>query len=105
MLKPRVLHRASLACALFALVALAGCSGGSSPATGSAVPYMGRDQMARHLKSSGKIQHVVIIFQENRSFDNLFNGYPGADTATCRPKTRQGQARFNCSRSAWAGST
>jgi phospholipase C len=28
----------------------------------------------------GKIQHVVIIIQENRSFDNLFQGYPGADT-------------------------
>jgi phospholipase C len=27
-----------------------------------------------------KIQHVVIIFQENRSTDNLFNGLPGADT-------------------------
>ena len=27
------------------------------------------------------IQHVVIIMQENRSFDNIFNGYPGADTA------------------------
>ena len=28
-----------------------------------------------------KIQHVVIIIQENRSFDNMFNGFPGADTA------------------------
>jgi len=26
------------------------------------------------------IEHVVIIMQENRSFDNLFNGFPGADT-------------------------
>ncbi len=29
----------------------------------------------------GKIRHVVIIFQENRTVDNLFNGLPGADTA------------------------
>ncbi len=29
-----------------------------------------------------KIQHVVIIVQENRSFDNLFQGYPGADTVS-----------------------
>ncbi|HKU81295.1 MAG TPA: alkaline phosphatase family protein [Candidatus Tumulicola sp.] len=29
---------------------------------------------------AGKIQHVVFIVQENRSFDNLFQGYPGADT-------------------------
>jgi len=27
----------------------------------------------------GKISHVVIILQENRSFDNLFQGFPGAD--------------------------
>ena len=26
------------------------------------------------------IQHVVIVIQENRSVDNLFNGFPGADT-------------------------
>src|SRR5579862_6849115 len=28
----------------------------------------------------GKIKHVVIIMQENRTMDNLFQGYPGADT-------------------------
>ncbi|HEX3457314.1 MAG TPA: alkaline phosphatase family protein, partial [Candidatus Baltobacteraceae bacterium] len=27
-----------------------------------------------------KIQHVIILLQENRSFDNLFAGYPGANT-------------------------
>jgi phospholipase C len=31
-------------------------------------------------RSSAKITHVVIIYQENRSVDNLFNGLPGADT-------------------------
>jgi phospholipase C len=30
---------------------------------------------------AGKIHHVVFIVQENRSFDNLFQGYPGADTS------------------------
>jgi phospholipase C len=34
----------------------------------------------RGLIGGGKIQHVVIIVQENRSFDNLFNGFPHADT-------------------------
>ena len=29
---------------------------------------------------SSKIRHVVIIFQENRSVDDLFNGLNGADT-------------------------
>ena len=30
---------------------------------------------------STEIQHVVIMIQENRGVDNLFNGFPGADTA------------------------
>ncbi|MGC1379821.1 MAG: alkaline phosphatase family protein, partial [Candidatus Baltobacteraceae bacterium] len=44
------------------------------------------------LKASGagKIDHVVYIVQENRSFDNLFQGYPGADTASSG-KTSNGQ--------------
>lgn len=32
--------------------------------------------------AQGKIKHVVIIMQENRGFNNLFMGYPGADTTT-----------------------
>jgi phospholipase C len=34
-----------------------------------------RIAVARHVK------HVVILIQENRSFDNLFYGFPGADSA------------------------
>ncbi len=33
-------------------------------------------------KSATPIEHVVILIQENRSFDNLFQGYPGANTAS-----------------------
>jgi len=29
---------------------------------------------------SQKVKHIVVIMQENRSFDNLFHGFPGADT-------------------------
>jgi phospholipase C len=29
---------------------------------------------------AGRITHIVYIVQENRSFDNMFQGYPGADT-------------------------
>lgn len=28
------------------------------------------------------IQHVIVVIQENRTTDNLFNGFPGADTVT-----------------------
>ncbi|MGC1381869.1 MAG: alkaline phosphatase family protein [Candidatus Baltobacteraceae bacterium] len=55
------------------------CSGGTGPAPGAhaldaAIPQVHRGT------SSSNIQHVVIIVQENRSFDNLFYGAPGADT-------------------------
>ena len=36
------------------------------------------------------IQHIVVIMQENRSFDHMFNGFPGADTV--RTGMRRGVA-------------
>jgi phospholipase C len=42
------------------------------------VPAAGLD--ARAEPPRDVIKHVVLIIQENRSFDNLFNGFPGADT-------------------------
>jgi phospholipase C len=38
----------------------------------------------------GPIAHVVVLVQENRSFDNLFSGFPGAESATSG-KTSTGQ--------------
>lgn len=48
-----------------------------------ALPFVARGSLTT-LKASGTgtIKHVVIIVQENRSFDNLFQGYPGADTVS-----------------------
>ncbi|MGA8575238.1 MAG: alkaline phosphatase family protein [Candidatus Cybelea sp.] len=48
----------------------------------TAIPYMRGSSAMRALDQTGagKIEHVVFIVQENRSFDNLFQGYPGADT-------------------------
>jgi phospholipase C len=57
---------------------LAGCNGAGTPIVPThAVPAA----WLRPQSSSGKIKHVVIIVQENRSFNNLFYGYPGAKTA------------------------
>jgi phospholipase C len=39
---------------------------------------------------AGKIKHIVFIVQENRSFDDLFQGYAGADTIS-RGKDSKGQ--------------
>ena len=65
--------RSCVLSALAATTLLAGCGGGSSvspaPPTPAPVPT-----------NATTIKHIVIIMQENRSFDNLFNGFPGADT-------------------------
>ena len=62
----------------------AGCSIGSQ----SSLPYMQSGAALRALNATGagKITHVVYIVQENRSFDNMFQGYPGADTVSQRQK-------------------
>ena len=36
--------------------------------------------VARYAAGASPITHVVVIVQENRSFDNLFHGFPGANT-------------------------
>ncbi|MGA8534891.1 MAG: alkaline phosphatase family protein [Candidatus Tumulicola sp.] len=66
----------------FSLLAVgaAGCSSSGSPAFGpNAGPAQSVTSGNRHSGSSSKIKHVVIIIQENRSFVNLFSGFPGAD--------------------------
>ena len=82
-------------------VALSGCSSGGS----SILPYMQNGAVFQELGASGagKIKHVVYIVQENRSFDNLFQGYPHADTVSAA-KIRRG-TRSNCSRYRFRNST
>ncbi len=65
-----------------AALALAGCNVASPPQTGRAVENAAaaRTVAGPSTFTRGKISHVVIIFQENRSVDNLFNGLKGADT-------------------------
>jgi phospholipase C len=57
----------------------------NNPPPGVATPAPGATPTAAAaanpaLLGSGKIKHVIIVIMENRTFDNLFNGYPGADT-------------------------
>ncbi len=67
---------AAAACA--AALLLAACSNAGTP---SAPVLPGVRPAAHHRSSSGKIKHVIILIQENRSFNNLFYGYKGAKTA------------------------
>ncbi|MBV8601634.1 MAG: hypothetical protein JO359_08750, partial [Candidatus Eremiobacteraeota bacterium] len=67
-----------VALALCAAFALAGCGGSAS----RPIPYAAPQVRGPSSPSPSKIQHVVIIVQENRSFDNLFADFPHADGAT-----------------------
>jgi phospholipase C len=57
---------------------LSACGGGGA----TPVPYGGQTVVRgiHHHTSSSPIKHIVIIVQENRSFNNLFYGFPGAKT-------------------------
>ncbi|MFY9738062.1 MAG: hypothetical protein WAK11_03320, partial [Candidatus Cybelea sp.] len=49
----------------------------------AALPAPAGGDLTRTLGAgTGKIRHVVYIVQENRSFNDLFMGYPGAETVT-----------------------
>jgi phospholipase C len=65
---------------MFALASFSACAAtsnsGLSPGS-SMLPQSLPDSL-----SGNYIKHVVILIQENRSFDNLFAGFPGADGAT-----------------------
>ncbi len=58
---------------------LPGIASGISTPSGDGAPGGAPADMSA-LLGGGKITHVVIVIQENRSTDNLFNGLPGADT-------------------------
>ena len=53
------------AIAILAALALSGCGGDSTPDTTAQL--------------QAKVQNVVVIYAENRTFDNLFGNFPGAN--------------------------
>ncbi|MGB6517824.1 MAG: alkaline phosphatase family protein [Candidatus Cybelea sp.] len=108
----KTLHAVSC---LAALALVAGCGGSTvwparsaalSPSTryarsGQALSKGQRDNVFMPTRSNvalgalsqtgaGKIEHVVFIVQENRSFNNLFMGYPGAYTVTSGKDSKGG---------------
>jgi phospholipase C len=68
-----------------ALAALTACSSSSSSSSSSAFhAAYSRVTSAPTAAAIHKIRHVVIIMQENRSFDSYFGTYPGADGIPAR---------------------
>ena len=66
-----------LACALFA-----GCGGGGGASSPGGPPVPVATATPPGGSPASVIKHVVIIVQENRTPDNLFQGLPGADIAS-----------------------
>src|SRR5690349_17852458 len=77
-----VLHVMAL-CALVCAVSSCGGGGhhGAATVTTSTARITKRDVIPSAIH---KIRHVVVIMQENRSFDSYFGTYPGADGLPAR---------------------
>jgi phospholipase C len=77
----------------------AGCGGGSAPHHSTTASVPTAPALGPPLVGIHKIQHVVVIMQENRSFDSYFGTYPGADgfpthngrLAVCVPNPTKGK--------------
>ena len=67
-------RRVLVSCCLVAALIAGGCGGSSS-----SPPAVTHLRVHYPLAGIHKIRHVVIIMQENRSFDSYFGTYPGAD--------------------------
>jgi phospholipase C len=65
-----------LLAAVIAVATLTSCAAGSSALHAAS---RGIDPRANRVQGIHKIRHVVIVMQENRSFDSYFGTYPGAD--------------------------
>ena len=70
---------AGRAFALLAAVAISGCGYAAQPRVDGLAPsVLHAAAVERGIHT--RLKHLVIIVQENRSFDNLFAGWPGADS-------------------------
>src|ERR1700690_834205 len=70
---------ACLSCALLFVGAIPGCGASKNAGTDAGADSAPPD-------TTGKIKHVVLIMQENRSFDHYFGMFPGADGFTLDAK-------------------
>jgi phospholipase C len=70
---------------------LAGCARGAGDGGAFAPqveqPSLGTPLIVNPVKGS-PIEHVIVIIQENRTMDNMFNEFPGADTVTSGKNSR-----------------
>src|SRR5580700_7778551 len=68
------------ACLALAALVLAGCGGGAS--SDPVLPSHDVPPPVGGVHGANGVDHIVIAIQENRSFDNLFHAFPGADSVS-----------------------
>ncbi len=90
--------RVSAAALCFLLLTMAAgivaCGGGASPGGTPVLPTA-----FRAAESKTRIKHVVVVIQENRSFDNFFATFPGADgTKTGKAAAMSSSEQTYCAR-------
>jgi phospholipase C len=66
-------------------IILGGCGGPQTPlgmSNPSQQSYSSPAHRARRSGTQWPVQHLIVVIQQSRSFNDLFAGYPGADTQT-----------------------
>src|SRR5947209_2512484 len=94
----RVLRRLTASGCLAAALLAGGCGGGAHHHASAPGPPPSTTAAPLPAVGIHKIRHIVVIMQENRSFDSYFGTYPGADgiptkdgrPAVCIPDPRAG---------------
>ncbi len=77
------MRKSTLVSALLTTVAISGCPAQLvAIAAGLPATPGGSFRQERVWQLAASIQHIVIMIQENRSFDNFFATFPGADGTT-----------------------
>ncbi len=91
------LRAAGIWFAFIAMSATVLACGGGSPRTMPAFPSGMHEGVRAATSGSSKIQHVIIVIQENRSFDNFFATFPGAaGTTTGKAAAMPGTIAESC---------
>jgi len=78
----RGLTAAARALAVAIASTMVACSGQTASSGLSSAPAIPVAALQHRGETTTPIKHVIIIFQENRSFDNIFAGFSGADAPT-----------------------
>lgn len=74
---------------IIAGLALAGCQREQPAAPLSSLSAESREREASASRVPDRLQHLVVIYLENHSFDNLYGEFPGADGLSNAGPTRQ----------------